>query len=143
MNFLDRTQTDAKDRRLQDLQTLHHITETLNRSLNVKDALEASLDHLLELMGLETGWIFLLDGSATERWWGRGYRLAAHRNLPPALALDNPEAWDGGCDCQGFCTKGKLTENGERRLFSVKAGPEKVDRERRIGRLSARNRWRY
>ena len=49
------------------------------------------------------------DEAATDRWAGRGFRLAAHTNLPPALAVTNAEAWDKGCDCQALCRDGKLT----------------------------------
>ena len=59
-------------------------------------------------MGLETGWIFLKDPAATDQWWGPGYRLVASHNLPPALALDSPEAWARACDCQRLCDSGDL-----------------------------------
>lgn len=92
------------------LTTLNQIAHTLNRSIDVQDALDSALSHLVELMGLETGWIFLRDRSAQTQWHGKGFVLAAHYNLPPALALNRASAWKGGCDCQGFCSKGKLTE---------------------------------
>jgi serine phosphatase RsbU (regulator of sigma subunit) len=99
------THTDLID----DLATLNQIAETLNRAVDVRSVLDSALVRLVELMGLETGWLFLSDPSAQGRWWGRGYVLAAHHNLPPALALDNPDAWDKGCDCQGFCNTGRLS----------------------------------
>jgi serine phosphatase RsbU (regulator of sigma subunit) len=92
------------------LTTLNKITETLNRTVDVQSVLQETLVRLLELMALETGWIFLRDEMAQERWHGRGYTLAASHNLPLALALANADAWDGGCDCQGLCNKGRLTE---------------------------------
>ncbi len=92
-----------------DLKTLNQIVETLNQVIDVQGALQTSLVRLVTLMGLETGWIFVIEPMAQERWAGRGYKLAAHHNLPPALALTNPAAWNKGCDCQGFCDKGKLT----------------------------------
>jgi sigma-B regulation protein RsbU (phosphoserine phosphatase) len=52
----------------------------------------------------------LRDPALADQWWGSGYRLAAHLNLPPAMDLDSPDAWKGGCDCQGFCNIGKLNE---------------------------------
>ena len=93
-----------------DLNVLNQIIQTLNQAVNVRAALQTSLARLVEVMGLETGWIFVIEPTAQERWAGRGYQLAAHHNLPPALAITNPDAWDKGCDCQGFCDKGKLTE---------------------------------
>lgn len=99
---------DAQSDLIHDLQTLNHITRVLNHSVDVQSALQASLAELIRLMGLETGWIFLTDPLATDRWSGRGYRLAAFHNLPPAMALTNPEAWDKGCDCQSLCNQGEL-----------------------------------
>lgn len=98
---------DASDQ-IQDLVALNQIIETLNRTVDMQSALDHALARLLEVMGLETGWIFLRDPASQALWAGRGYVLAAHKNLPPALDLDNPEAWEKGCDCQGFCDRGKL-----------------------------------
>jgi len=95
---------------LDNLSTLNRIVETLNRAVDVRGVLDTALAQLVKLMGLETGWIFLKDPMASERQWGEGYLLAAHHNLPPALALDNPDAWQGGCECQGLCDAGGLTE---------------------------------
>lgn len=91
-----------------DLQTLNEISLSLNQSADVQTALNTSLERLIDLMGVETGWIFVVDPTAGDRWAGRGFRLAAHHSLPPAMALTNPEAWDKGCDCQGLCLDGKL-----------------------------------
>ncbi len=78
---------------IDDLQTLNKISLILNQSNDVKTALNASLVRLVELMGLETGWIFVLDPAANDRWDGRGFRLIAHHNLPEALDVSNPAAW--------------------------------------------------
>jgi serine phosphatase RsbU (regulator of sigma subunit) len=98
---------DASDQ-IQDLVALNQIIETLNRTVDMQSTLDNALARLLEVMGMETGWIFLRDPNNQSLWAGRGYRLAAHKNLPPALALDNPEAWEKGCDCEAFCDKGNL-----------------------------------
>uniref|UniRef100_UPI0035B396B9 GAF domain-containing protein n=1 Tax=Promineifilum sp. TaxID=2664178 RepID=UPI0035B396B9 len=92
-----------------DLQTLNQISQVLNQAADVQTALNTSLAQLVDLMGLETGWVFLRDPAAPDRWGGRGFRLAAHHNLPPAMAVTNPDAWDKNCDCQGLCLAGKLT----------------------------------
>jgi sigma-B regulation protein RsbU (phosphoserine phosphatase) len=98
---------DASDQ-IQDLVALNQIIETLNRTVDMQSALDNALARLLDVMGMGTGWIFLRDPAAQDLWAGRGYVLAAHKNLPPGLALDNPEAWEKGCDCEAFCDKGKL-----------------------------------
>lgn len=94
---------------ISDLQTLNEISLILNQSQDVKTAVNESLAKLVELMGLETGWMFLLDPSARDRWNGRGFRLIAHHNLPPALAVTNATAWDKTCDCQSLCLAGEMT----------------------------------
>lgn len=91
-----------------DLQTLNEISLALNQSPDVQTALDTSLAQLVDLIGIETGWVFLMDPAASDRWGGRGFRLAAHYNLPPALAVTNPNAWDKDCDCQGLCRGDKL-----------------------------------
>jgi sigma-B regulation protein RsbU (phosphoserine phosphatase) len=92
----------------EDLTTLNEIVETLNRSVDVRGALESTLDRLVKLMGLETGLIFLKRPEALHRGEDGEYLLAAHCNLPPALALDNTEAWAGRCECQRRCDRGEL-----------------------------------
>lgn len=43
---------------IEDLKTLNQIGETLNKASDARGALESTLAHLVELMGLKTGWIF-------------------------------------------------------------------------------------
>ena len=93
-----------------DLKALNKISQTLNRAVDVRTALESSLHQLVKLMGLETGWIFIHNPAAAERWAGRGFELGAYVDLPPALAIENNHVWDKGCNCQTFCTDGKLDE---------------------------------
>lgn len=93
---------------ISDLETLNQIAETLNRGVNVSTTLESALQQLVQLLGLETGWIFLKDDASQDRWGGRGFTLTTTCQLPPALALSNPEAWDKSCECQSMCLKGKL-----------------------------------
>ena len=95
---------------IENLATLNRIAETLNRAVDVRAVLNTALAQLVELMGLESGWIFVRDPTAQDRWWGSGYVLAAHHGLPPALDLDLAGPWEGGCDCQNLCNQGKLTE---------------------------------
>lgn len=100
--------TSAHRHLIKKLTALNEISETLNQAVDVRDALQDALERLVELVGLETGWIFLKDPSAKNRWAGRGYMLAAHHNLPPALALDRARAWKGGCQCQLLCNNRDL-----------------------------------
>jgi serine phosphatase RsbU (regulator of sigma subunit) len=92
------------------LTTLNHIAETLNQAVDVRSVLDETLADLVRVMGLESGWIFLKDAEAQDRWWGNGYVLGAHHNLPPALSLENGNAWEGGCTCQRLCSEQCLTQ---------------------------------
>jgi serine phosphatase RsbU (regulator of sigma subunit) len=109
---------------IEDLTTLNEIVETLNRAADVRSALDSALARLVELTGLETGWIFVKDpvvqdvgetavGPAESHGRahsgpGEGYVLAAHHNLPPALASDNAGVWASGCKCQRLADQGRL-----------------------------------
>lgn len=108
MTVLESREMFTRSDLIVDLQTLNDISLTLNQSPDVQSALNKSLAQLIELMGLQTGWIFVVDPTANDRWGGRGFRLAAHHNLPPALAVTNPEAWDKSCDCQTLCLEGTM-----------------------------------
>jgi hypothetical protein len=50
-----------------DLQTLNQISQTLNQATDVHAALNTSLAQLVDLMGMETGWVFVRDDAATDR----------------------------------------------------------------------------
>ncbi len=140
---------------VEDLTALNQIITSLNQAVDVRGALDSALERLLEVMNLETGWIFLRDETSQDRWSGRGYILASIRNPPPALYLDNPAAWDKGCDCQGFCDKGKLEEaynevhcsrlseaKGDRRGLVVHASTPLRSADRTLGILNvAANDW--
>ncbi len=91
--------TDAQQR-IQELTTLNALAQTLNRAIDLREALDLALAHIVELMGLSTGWIFL-------KGEGESYSLAARHNLPPAIAYPGP-AWEDDCECQELCGAGKL-----------------------------------
>ncbi|MFC4661883.1 GAF domain-containing protein [Oceanobacillus aidingensis] len=75
------------------LQIQREISETLNKSMDLHEMLQLSLERLLELMELETGWIFLTEDATF-------YRLAADYQLPPAMADNREELMH----CQEGCT---------------------------------------
>ncbi len=90
--------SDAQ-RRVAEFTTLSALTQILNRGLDLREALEAALPHIVELVGLQTGWIFLREED--------GFRLAARHNLPPAIAYPSA-AWQNECTCQDECLGGRL-----------------------------------
>ncbi len=95
----------AKDlRRLNhELSVLNAIARELNRSVNLGETLEFALSQVADLLGLRTGWIWLIDESTSEPY------LAAARDLPPALAGD-PGRMNGSgyCYCLDTYKKGDL-----------------------------------
>ncbi|MDT8304862.1 MAG: SpoIIE family protein phosphatase [Anaerolineae bacterium] len=103
------TEQIEKQSLINDLETLNEIASVLNGSADARSALERALDRLMDVVGLESGWIFLFDRRESDPWWGKQFVLVAHHNLPPALALDSVKAWKRNCECQTLCKKGKLS----------------------------------
>ncbi|RJE84777.1 GAF domain-containing protein [Paenibacillus sp. 1011MAR3C5] len=76
-----------------ELLILKTIAETLNQNHDMKPMLQSTLEKLLELTGLKTGWIFLADDEPI-------YHHVADHNLPPALARNDKESMRGEvCFC--------------------------------------------
>jgi two-component system NarL family sensor kinase len=75
-----------------ELSVLNAIARELNRSVDLGEALEFTLSRVAELLGLRTGWIWLVNENSSQ------FYLAASQNLPPALA-DEPHRMDGS----GYC----------------------------------------
>jgi len=88
----DSINTQTLQRRNHELTVLNHIAEALNREVNLKDALETSLQKIVKLFDLTTGWIFLKDDDS-----GKFY-TAVTIDLPPALK-DHPRRMGGTCYC--------------------------------------------
>ena len=85
----DRWQLEQRNRELSILNT---IAAALNRSVALEEALNLTLNHSGELLGLDTGWIWLLNEKDHQTY------LAASKNLPPGLA-QTPERMAGSCYC--------------------------------------------
>ncbi|MHB1053875.1 MAG: response regulator [Thiobacillus sp.] len=81
------------------LSGLYHVAEGLNHAVSEREVCEKALEHALELPGVRAGWIFLREGES-------GFRLAAARNLPPALQVAG--ALEGLCECRRRLLEGKL-----------------------------------
>ncbi len=88
--------------RNRELFILNHIAETLNRTSDIQVALDETLASVVDLMGLQTGWIFLLDDAGK-------LRTAAYHDLPPGLQYPGQlELWQGGCNCHTVFKSGQL-----------------------------------
>ncbi len=84
-----------------ELRILYAISEALNSAPDVRLALERTLALVTDLLGLHTGWVWLLDPES-----GQFYNAAAH-NLPPYL--QEPVHMTGkNCWCIGDFRDGTL-----------------------------------
>ncbi|MCR4332410.1 MAG: response regulator, partial [Sulfuricaulis sp.] len=81
------------------LNGLYRIAEGLNQAGSEREVAETALERALELPGIQAGWISLREGES-------GFRIAAARNLPPALAA--PGALEGDCLCRRRLLSGEL-----------------------------------
>ena len=86
-----------------ELSVLNEIARELNRSVNLGEALEFTLAQVAELLGLRTGWIWLMNEDSSDPY------LAAAQNLPPVLS-DDPRRMDGAgyCYCLDTYKRGDL-----------------------------------
>src|SRR5947208_730530 len=83
-----------------ELAVLYTIAGHLNRKVDVHEALQEVLAQVTKLLGMQTGWVWLLDEQ------GEPY-LAAAQSLPPYLA-DHPERMTGYCLCLDTFLEGCL-----------------------------------
>src|SRR2546429_3812945 len=83
-----------------ELAVLYTIAGHLNRKIDVHEALQEVLAQVTKLLGLQTGWVWLLDQQ------GEPY-LAAAQALPPYLA-DHPQRMTGYCLCLDTFLEGCL-----------------------------------
>ena len=98
------------------LRALSQISNRLNGAVDIQGALEATLETLLEVMGLQTAWVSMLTGTHAMPTLGgdpppHGFKLAAALGVPPGLERDDrhflrrPPA----CHCQHLMLEGRLT----------------------------------
>jgi two-component system NarL family sensor kinase len=89
------------ERRDRELVILNSIARELNRPVGLDQSIRTALALVAELLGLRTGWIFLLDEETGEPY------MAASQNLPPALVAE-PEWMEGTCYCLDTYRAGDL-----------------------------------
>ena len=90
----DNLGADPQERENARLRALNRLAERLNRSTDLQTALDVTLETLVEIMGLQTAWIFLGAETGLTKYLphARGphdLMLAAHRGLPPGLTDDD------------------------------------------------------
>src|SRR5260370_11075908 len=93
---------ESGSRQTRELRIFTAIAEALNSAPDVQQALERTLALVAELLGLQTGWVWLLDPET------RQFYSAAAQNLPPYL--QEPVRMSGSpCWCIRLFRQGKLT----------------------------------
>lgn len=95
--------SDALARRTRELSILNQIAEGLNRETDLDRALHTTLERVVQLFDLRTGWIWLLREESNE------FYLASALHLPPALA-DTPRRMEGWCHCRESYEDGELRD---------------------------------
>lgn len=91
----------STETKLHQLAILNDIARSLNRSIDLATALETTLARVAELLGLETGWVWLLHEETNASY------LAASLNLPLALTI-KPQRMEGSCYCLDIYERGDL-----------------------------------
>ncbi len=97
----DASDAEKLQRRNRELSILNRIAAALNAETDLSRALHAVLAQVAELLGLQTGWVWLLREETG------GFYLAAAQNLPPGLAL-HPQRMEGGCYCLDTFQEGDM-----------------------------------
>lgn len=83
---------EASELRYQEHKILLRIATQLNSAVDLNAALQLSIKETVDLLGLKTGWIWLLHNQTNSVF------LAASYNLPPAFT-QQPERLSGWCYC--------------------------------------------
>lgn len=91
-----------EEKEIHRLEALKEIAELLNEATNLQDMLEKVLHTLLQVMNLQTGWIFFIDESGK-------HRMLVDENLPPALTWQEKKPMcEGDCWCVERFVNGRL-----------------------------------
>jgi two-component system, NarL family, sensor kinase len=88
---------------VRELDIVGSITEALNSSPSVEEALQRTLGLVTKLLGLETGWVWLVDPETHHIY------SAAARNLPPYLQEPVRMSGESWCWCLQAFRDGTLT----------------------------------
>lgn len=89
---------------LLELQVLKEIAEILNEGTDLHSTLHCALAKLIQVTGLDTGWIFLINNKGE-------YELVASHHLPPALTNEEIKPMcNGDCWCVNKYVQGRLNK---------------------------------
>lgn len=98
-------ETEQLRARNRELSILNTIAEALNHQVDLSQALNTALKHIVALFNLQTGWVWLLHETTGDPY------LAAALNLPAGLAAD-PRRMEGTryCYCLDHYRHGNMEE---------------------------------
>ena len=106
---------DPVQRELFRLRALNRLAESLNRTADLRTALDVALQVLVETMGLHTAWTFLWDQSGLTSYLHptvepHDFVLSAACNLPEGLARNDRHYLRArpDCQCQWLLRSGRL-----------------------------------
>src|SRR5258706_5029698 len=85
-----------------ELEIMGSVAEAVNSAPSIEEALDRTLALVTDLLGLQTGWVWLVDPET-----GHIYR-AADRNLPPYLQEPARMSGESWCWCIGEFREGTL-----------------------------------
>src|SRR2546430_17381561 len=86
-----------------ELEIVGAIAEALNSAPTVQRALDRTLELVTDLLGLQTGWVWLVDPETRHMY------SAAARNLPPYLQQPERMGGESWCLCIDQFRDGTLT----------------------------------
>ncbi|PEA53395.1 histidine kinase [Bacillus pseudomycoides] len=93
---------NENERQMHRLQALKEIAELLNEATDLQQMLEKVLHTLLQVMNLQTGWIFFIDEKGT-------HQMLVDTNLPSALTWEEKKPMcEGDCWCIDRFVAGRL-----------------------------------
>jgi two-component system, NarL family, sensor kinase len=91
----------AIDRRTRELEILNAIAQALNETNDVRSALERTLALVTDLVGLRSGWVWLLDPETSQFYSAASYRLPPYLQEPVRMS----GSW---CICTDGLRSGEL-----------------------------------
>ncbi|HYK54579.1 MAG TPA: GAF domain-containing sensor histidine kinase [Candidatus Eremiobacteraceae bacterium] len=91
----------AIDRRTRELEILNAIAQALNETNDVRSALERTLALVTDLVGLRSGWVWLLDPDTSQFYSAATYRLPPYLQEPVRMS----GSW---CICTDGLRSGEL-----------------------------------
>ncbi|WLR42749.1 GAF domain-containing sensor histidine kinase [Bacillus carboniphilus] len=93
---------EKDEKRVEELLMLKTIAETLNMGNDLESMLDEVMKKLLQVTGLTTGWIFLINDKGN-------YELKAEQSLPEGLCYENKKPMcEGDCWCLERYRDGRL-----------------------------------